>query len=100
MTQAWKETAGSVGARRHCRGATLPIQLPRVVVSRQGAAGRLLTGASALFSVAAPRADPCAGLTGVTDSGGSLGGGGGGVSEDIAAAPCHLSYDNIIFRVK
>ncbi len=86
MTQAWKEMAGSAGVRRHCRGATLPIQLPSVVMSRQGASGRPLTGACALSSVAAPREDPRAGLTGVTDPGGSLGGGGGGAFEDIAAA--------------
>ncbi len=86
MTQAWKEMAGSAGAQQHCRGATLPVHLPRVEVSRQGASGRPLTGAYALSSVAAPREDPHAGLTGATGLGGSLGGGGGGAFEDIATA--------------
>jgi hypothetical protein len=86
MTLAWKGMAGSAVAQRHCRGATLPIHLPRVEVALQGASGRPLIGAYALSSVAAPREDPHAGLTGATDPGGSLGGGGGGAFEDLAAA--------------
>jgi hypothetical protein len=93
MTPVWKEMAGSVGARRHCRDATLPIRLHLVGMSRLGAAGRPRTGASALSSVAAPRADPCAGPTGETDSGSFPGGGGEGASEDISPAYSHLNYD-------
>jgi hypothetical protein len=46
---------------------------------RPGVAGRRLIGASALTSVGAPRADPCAGPTGETDSGSSRVEGGEGV---------------------
>jgi hypothetical protein len=77
-TQAWTERDGSAGAPQPCRDATQASQQHHEEGPRLGVAGRPHTGASTPTSVAAPREDLSAGLTGETASENSLVEGGEG----------------------
>jgi hypothetical protein len=92
MTQAWIEKDGSAGARQHCRDATLASLSQHVEIPLSGVAGRRHIGASALTSVGAPRADPCAGPTGETDSESSQVEGREGVFKYVSATIGLLIY--------